>query len=1194
MTQAASVAYPRRGTGHDAEQLKGYATFSDLTLLNTTADSAAFYRLGAPYQIKHYELTLTSSQFSSRLSKAALLTAIGQATEVDYSVTNATGTKKRLLSSQEVMYWNEDASTNLSNSQVASHALPYRVLNQVMTPTMRDAAFNNDGTTRVTESMITGEGLYVKRHGNYWVPNDLLIFDSGNFFRVNQVNHYTGGSTILTYDAYSMMPVSIQDAVNNVSSATCDYRLLQPWETTDLNGNRQQVAFDTLGMVVKTAVMGKAPDHPNFLQDEGDTLSDPTVRMTYDLYQWMNHQAPNFAKMEARETHGGSPVWQTAYTYTNGMGDVALEKVQAEPGDAFQRDGNGDLVLDGNGDPIKAHTATRWIGNGRTVINNKGAAVKQYEPYFSSTHEYEDETEVREYGVTPILTYDPMGRNVRTDMPDGNITKVAFDAWQQKSYDPVDTVMDVDDQGNWESTWYTDRNAPDPAGPEPSDPDELAAWLSAQHYNTPKIVHLDSLGRSYLTQDDNGTNGNPDFIEVRVELDIEGKQLSVTNDQGQQTDFRYSMRPISQDGSADILYTDSSDGGWRRALTNISGNPIRAWNERGFAFRNEFDQLLRPTHAWVDEGSGELLAQYTLYGDANGVSGAEAYNLRGQVVRAADTSGLSRSIRFDFKANMLEAETELATDYQNTVDWSVLNGITNQFSLDTAAGPLLENIPGTTPFSTTMAYDALNRPTLITQPDGSEHQPGYNEANLLETMDVRLYHEGNFTTYVENIDYDEKGQRTAIVYGNGSTTTYQYDPNSFRLTRLLTTRNSGNDILQDLQYTYDAIGNITQLKDDAQQTHFFNNTIIAPVGKYRYDALYRLTQANGREKASLPMPGNGGYGAPSPIPTGGTAPDTFGNYRETYNYDSLGNILSIGHQDTTVGGTNHWTRYFDYGAAQPHTNLPNNLLQSTHSGTAPSSPDFTYDAHGNMLQMPHLSSMQWDFADQLRATTRGNETTWYVYSGGERTRKVMEDPNGKRYERIYLGGYELYREYDLGGGLQKQRDTHKVMDDQRMIALLEVQTADADGTIDPPDRTTITRYQYTNHLDSASMELDENAGLISYEEYYPFGSTSYQLHTNDSEVSLKRYKYVHKELDEETGLYYYGARYHAPWLCRFVSVDPLKDKFPYYSTYQYAGNKPIISIDIDGLESPVNIGQQDQKVILESDNTRVVSPPPIL
>ncbi|MBI9068704.1 MAG: hypothetical protein JEZ09_15515, partial [Salinivirgaceae bacterium] len=50
-------------------------------------------------------------------------------------------------------------------------------------------------------------------------------------------------------------------------------------------------------------------------------------------------------------------------------------------------------------------------------------------------------------------------------------------------------------------------------------------------------------------------------------------------------------------------------------------------------------------------------------------------------------------------------------------------------------------------------------------------------------------------------------------------------------------------------------------------------------------------------------------------------------------------------------------------------------------------------------------------------------------------------------------------------------------------------------------------------------------------------------------------------------MYYYGARYYASWLCRFVSVDPLQFKYPYYTPYQYAGNKPISYIDLDGVVS---------------------------
>ena len=66
-----------------------------------------------------------------------------------------------------------------------------------------------------------------------------------------------------------------------------------------------------------------------------------------------------------------------------------------------------------------------------------------------------------------------------------------------------------------------------------------------------------------------------------------------------------------------------------------------------------------------------------------------------------------------------------------------------------------------------------------------------------------------WTTFVTDIDYDAKGQRERIDYGNGVDTTYDYDPLTFRLVRLQTLR--GSEPLQDLSYTYDPVGNITHI-----------------------------------------------------------------------------------------------------------------------------------------------------------------------------------------------------------------------------------------------------------------------------------------------------------------------------------------------------------------------------------------------
>jgi YD repeat-containing protein len=141
-------------------------------------------------------------------------------------------------------------------------------------------------------------------------------------------------------------------------------------------------------------------------------------------------------------------------------------------------------------------------------------------------------------------------------------------------------------------------------------------------------------------------------------------------------------------------------------------------------------------------------------------------------------------------------------------------------------------------FTDGMMYDAMNRLIQHTKPDSTVETYTFNKAGLLETISANIRGNTNSTNFITNINYNEKGQRSDVYFGNNSKTGFSYDSMTFRLTRLLTTRNTGVDILQDINYTYDPEGNIVQHTDNAQQTFYFSNTVIAPTGKYYYDALY--------------------------------------------------------------------------------------------------------------------------------------------------------------------------------------------------------------------------------------------------------------------------------------------------------------------------------------------------------------------
>jgi RHS repeat-associated protein len=100
-------------------------------------------------------------------------------------------------------------------------------------------------------------------------------------------------------------------------------------------------------------------------------------------------------------------------------------------------------------------------------------------------------------------------------------------------------------------------------------------------------------------------------------------------------------------------------------------------------------------------------------------------------------------------------------------------------------------------------------------------------------------------------------------------------------------------------------------------------------------------------------------------------------------------------------------------------------------------------------------------------------------------------------------------------------------------------------------------------LGSTSYVTDANGDVVQYIAYMPFGETLAEQHADwDSP-----YKFNAKELDSETGLYYYGARYYDPKTSVWISVDPLVEQFPSVSPYNYCLNNPVILSDPNG-ESP--------------------------
>lgn len=1026
-----------------------------------------------------------------------------------------------------------------------------------------------------------------------------------------------------------------------------DYRVLQPWSVMDPNRNRSRMAFDALGMPVGTAVMGKPEEtlgdsldgfEPDLaLQDVLDCLADPigksraalgraTNRLMYDLFAYHrtknqnNPQAPVVCTL-ARETHdadlgGAQTKVQCSFSYSDGFGRDMQKKAQAEPGPVPRRGVDGEIVLGADGQPEMTANAVspRWVGSGWTIFNNKGKPVRKYEPFFSDTHRFEFGVKA---GVSAVLFYDPIERVIATLHPNHTYEKVLFSPWQHKTYDVNDTVakdprIDPDTSGyvqryfdNLPSEllpWLTwrDQRSSGALGAE----EQTAASKAAAHADTPSTNCFDSLGRPFLTFADNG----PDPLQParhllfanRVDLDIEGNQCVVRDSIEQAGDRRgrIVMR-YDYDMLGSWIHQSSMEAGQRWMLNDAAGKPILSWDSRGHAFRVEYDALRRPVHSFVkgadpEKLDQELLTECLVYGERHPKK--EIVNVRGKLYVHFDQAGILANEEFDFKGNRRRSSRRLAKEYRKAVDWKiVLESLPVVVDLEapTVRASLVSHLE-TESFSSRNDYDALNRLLSATAPDGSVYRPKFNEANLLEKVDVNLRGAAVSTAFVTNIDYDAKGQRKKIQYGNGAATDYDYDQETFRLMRVRTRRPAPangiasqlfNDprVVQDLKYTYDPVGNITRIADDSLLVVHRNGSRIDTACNYGYDPLYRLTEATGREHVDQSAFSKNATGDTlRDYPFVGASqlgdPQALRNYTERYAYDAAGNFESMMHQ--VIGGG--WTRSYSYeepSLTEPSkwsnrlssSPLQNNLLQG--------SVEYAYDVHGNMLRMPHLPFIRWNHSDQLQATARQvinagiPEMTWYTYNAaGQRVRKVTEsavtdleivEGGGpvRRKERIYLGDVEIYREYEIDGVTPKiVRETLHIMDDKRRIALINTHIV-SDAT--PFERMPDIHYELANHLRSGVVDLNAQAQLISYEEYAPYGSPTMQAGRNSTEISLKRYRYTGKERDEESGLCYHQARYLAPWLARWSAPDPF-GPLDGANLYAYARSNPIKFTDSTG------------------------------
>jgi RHS repeat-associated protein len=547
-------------------------------------------------------------------------------------------------------------------------------------------------------------------------------------------------------------------------------------------------------------------------------------------------------------------------------------------------------------------------------------------------------------------------------------------------------------------------------------------------------------------------------------------------------------------------------------------------------------------------------------------------------------------------------------------------------------------------FATSYRYDSFGRILKSIYPDGDQVTYSYYPSGELSQVSSNA--NGIVQSIISEIYYDGRGNISALHYGNGTHTTYDYADRTWTLMgSTVTGLPSGGTTpvsLLDRNYEYNSLGGInsiernmhTSLVQGGETQHTFNFT---------YDAFNRLLDG------SMTMNN-----------VSGTA------YQVATAFNDAGGIISktslVNTASSTLSGNASTMDYnldYNYNEAKPHQ------LESVFDQVSGNTQQFVYNESGSIKQIQDNTQNQefyWNEDQWLNAVQNNQGIHHYVYDDkGERIMKssviqsnvyvndqVVNTIQDLEPYTLYVNPYFVITEFSNADKVSK----HYFMGTQRVASELAVQTtsysplvshsgstgsasfntesyktqantgstlnqglesAFPEGSYNPwlnnlndalanfgedqltleetqkdlptiesiyPELSLTTSYKTTttirmiywyhpDYIGNVDLVSDNSGEAYEFFLYSPWGENLYEWNSGTASFSSP-YRFNGKELDQETGLFYYGARYHEPKLSLWLSVDPLTAKTN--EPYVYIGNNPVIKIDPNGENPFIIIG----------------------
>ncbi len=960
---------------------------------------------------------------------------------------------------------------------------------------------------------------------------DMTYNADGNLKTITYPENANSNRVKLTYSYDTFIRNNVTEVEDNLgygSSSVYEPKYGNITQTEDTNGNIVKYKYDKSGRLVQV----NGPKEPN-------QSSQYTIKLEYHplvINDAANTAIYPYAISKHFDIQNPSNPIET-YTLTDGVGRVIQVKKDID---------NQTLGTTASNEKMSV--------SGKIVTDIYGRAIAQYQPYFESKN-----------SPTNQLLFSGASQFVYPTTTE---------------YDELDRVKKVTLPASGHTTTMTYTLANDGFAHRQMRTQSVTKQSSSVNITTQTFTDVNGRTTSVMNK---LTGTNPDDIWTKYKYDNIGQLVQVIDDGGNIIESVYDLlgRRVEMthpDAGTNKYWYDPVGNLIKMQTPNLLTYPVSSADQ---FIKYTYDGLNRLTEITYPPlpATGNLNNVAYFYGGPN----ESTPNAIGKLIIKQDATGKEE---FEY-GNM--GELTKSTRYI-----------------------VAPNLPDRK-FIHEYEYDSWNRLQKLIYPDGEAVFYTYDLGGNLLKMTGQ--NGSNPYDYIKQITYDEFEQRTAIKYGNNTVNTYEYSPELRRL-RNSEAKQPNGDLLFDFIYEYDYVGNITNLR--SLTTPVTNKMGGSYTFAYTYDNLNRLKTSNGSFT---------GYNGASPP----SFEDLSANYTLTMSYDALHNITNKTQSHTRDGASfadNTYNHNYHYASGTPHR------LKDIQLGTTSNREIFKYDKNGNMTE--HGGGDDdwgyfWDESNRLRsAVENGVKMTHFIYdAAGERTLKAMATYHGlyengtPTDEGATLGGYTTYpspyvtvdsksqytKHYFAGtqriaskpagsasvfnvmgtiGGLQELKD--KQFQDAQAVAdtigIGELDLGnDAVDPGDPPVNIYSIFYFHSDHLGSSTVLTDASGYAYQLFLNLPFGETMAEQRRSGTFNNV--YKFNGKELDANTGLYYYGARYYNPRISNWLSVDPIALWQPVQETqhyiegqhnggyfnpknmsvYGYTYQNPIVYVDPNGKQS---------------------------